>query len=59
VLDDIADVDEEPISKAVLEAVGTYLSLEFNAAKWVDKGKGVYVSATWLCPVLSVPTPIT
>lgn len=41
-----------------VEALGEYLEAEFDLAKAVDKGNGVYVSMSWFAPALFVPTPI-
>jgi hypothetical protein len=43
---------------AVLVIVAGYVAAELAAMKAVDKGKGVELSATWLAPVVLVPSAL-
>ncbi|MEB3278791.1 MAG: hypothetical protein VKK42_07680 [Lyngbya sp.] len=39
--------------------VAAYVSVQLALMQAVNQGKGVYLSATWISPVILVPTPIT
>ena len=39
--------------------VAAYAAAELVLMQAIDKGKGVYLSATWISPALIIPTPIT
>jgi hypothetical protein len=42
----------------VLGIVVGYVAAEFAAMKAVDKGRGVELSATWVAPVVLVPSAL-
>ena len=42
----------------VLGIVVGYVAAEYAAMKAVDKGKGVELSATWVAPVVLVPSAL-
>jgi hypothetical protein len=41
-----------------VSALATYIAANFQLAKQVDQGYGVYVSMSWFAPAVFVPTPI-
>ena len=52
----LGDIAEE--LKPILDFVEDYLKADLGAAKLVDEGAGVYLSAAWIAPAVLVPTPI-
>jgi len=47
-----------PMGAIAAAAVKLYITAELAAMKLVNKGKGVYLSASWAAPTIIIPTTI-